>query len=93
MGAYETPNWSLGPFVLQSVLLLVAPALYAANIYMILGHLIRLTDGQVHSLIRPQWLTKIFVAGDVLSFVMQGAGEWPPDRIKCVFCDSKILNY
>ena len=34
-----------------------------------------LCDGAHHSLIKLRWLTKIFVAGDVLSFVMQALGE------------------
>ena len=34
-----------------------------------------ITDGEKHSIIRGKWLTKIFVVGDVISFLMQGAGE------------------
>jgi hypothetical protein len=41
---------------------------------MILGRIIRLTDGEEHSLIRAKWLTKVFVAGDVLSFFTQSGG-------------------
>jgi hypothetical protein len=91
MSASESPNWTLGPYIMQTLLLLVAPALYAASIYMILGRIILLTDGEHHSLISKRWLTKIFVAGDVVSFMMQGAGKltltptqrWTdPDEIK-----------
>jgi hypothetical protein len=60
---------------MQSLLLLLAPALFAASIYMVLGRIIRLTDGESHSLIRASWLTKIFVTGDVLSFLAQSGGE------------------
>ncbi|KAF9729152.1 hypothetical protein PMIN06_000059 [Paraphaeosphaeria minitans] len=67
-------QWKLGPYVMQSLLLLVAPALFAASIYIILGRIILLTDGEKHSLIRQRWLTKIFVAGDVLSFLVQSGG-------------------
>jgi hypothetical protein len=42
---------------------------------MMLGRIILATDGEAHSLIRKKWLTKIFVAGDVLSFFMQGGGK------------------
>jgi hypothetical protein len=66
--------WALGPFIMQSILLLVAPALFAASIYIILGRIILLTDGEKHSLIRQKWLTKIFVAGDVISFLVQSGG-------------------
>ncbi|WYZ39391.1 hypothetical protein EsH8_III_001305 [Colletotrichum jinshuiense] len=70
----ESPNWTVKPYIVQTLLLLVAPALYAASIYMILGRIILLTDGEVHSVIRRKWLTKLFVFGDVMSFILQGAG-------------------
>lgn len=60
---------------MQSTLLLVAPALFAASIYMELGRIIHLVKGQKFALIRVNWMTKIFVAGDVLSFFMQAAGK------------------
>ncbi|ORY11055.1 RTA1 like protein-domain-containing protein [Clohesyomyces aquaticus] len=66
--------WALGPFIMQSLLLLVAPALFAASIYMVLGRIILLVDGEQYSLIRKRWLTKIFVLGDILSFCVQGGG-------------------
>lgn len=59
---------------MQSLLLLVAPALFAASIYIILGRIILMTGGEKHSLIRLKWLTKIFVTGDVISFLVQGGG-------------------
>ncbi|KAM0449315.1 hypothetical protein ACHAO4_007662 [Trichoderma viride] len=72
--AKESPNWTLGPYITQSLLLLVAPALFAATIYMELGRIISLVDGESHCLIRKKWLTKIFVFGDTLSFLLQGGG-------------------
>jgi hypothetical protein len=71
----ETPDWTLGPYIVQTLLLLIAPALFAASIYMTLGKIILLVDGEVHSIIRKRWLTKLFVTGDVLSFLMQGGGS------------------
>ena len=59
---------------MQSVLLLVAPALIAASIYMVLGRIIVTIDGEKYSLIKKKWLTKIFVAGDVLSFLVLSVG-------------------
>lgn len=42
---------------------------------MILGRLItRLPAGPTRSFIRPSWLTKVFVLGDVLSFLVQSSG-------------------
>jgi hypothetical protein len=45
---------------------------------MVLGRIIVLTDGEAHSLIRVKWLTKVFVAGDVISFLGQSAGTFSP---------------
>jgi hypothetical protein len=74
MAAGQTPNWTLTPYIIQSLCLLIAPAFFAASIYMILGRIIQLVDGEVHSIIRARWLTKIFVAGDVISFLAQSSG-------------------
>ncbi|KOC12297.1 RTA1 domain protein [Aspergillus flavus AF70] len=74
ISATETPNWTMKPYVGQSLLLLLAPALFAASVYMILGRIIRMLNAGSISLIRPSWLTKIFVTGDVLSFLVQSGG-------------------
>ncbi|KAF2278442.1 RTA1-domain-containing protein [Westerdykella ornata] len=66
--------WALGPFIMQSLLLLLAPALFAASVYIILGRIILLTNGEKYSLIRQKWLTKVFVTGDVMSFLTQCGG-------------------
>ena len=75
ISATQSPNWALGPFLDQTLLLLVAPGLFAASIYMQLGRIILATDGEKYSLIRRTWLTKVFVTGDVLSFGIQAAGK------------------
>jgi len=67
-------RWALMPYIIQALFLLIAPALYAASIYMILGRIITTIEADHHSMIRPNWLTKIFVAGDILSFLMQSTG-------------------
>ncbi|KAK5133209.1 hypothetical protein LTR08_008044 [Meristemomyces frigidus] len=67
-------QWALGPYIAQTLLLLLAPALFAASIYMVLGQIIAYVDGERHSLIRKKWLTKAFVTGDVISFLLQMAG-------------------
>ncbi|PWY85055.1 RTA1 like protein [Aspergillus heteromorphus CBS 117.55] len=70
----QSPNWTLGPFLIQSLLPLVAPSLFAASVYMELGRLIIILHAQKYSLIRVNWLTKTFVTGDVLSFLLQAGG-------------------
>ncbi|KAM6507179.1 hypothetical protein FALCPG4_018561 [Fusarium falciforme] len=67
-------KFSIPGFSIQAILILVAPALFAASIYMILGRLIRTLRAEHHSLIPVKWVTKIFVTGDVLSFGLQAAG-------------------
>ncbi|KAK1974368.1 RTA1 like protein [Colletotrichum cereale] len=65
---------SIGGFVIQAILILVAPALYAASIYMILGRLIRTVKGEHLSLIPVDWVTRVFVIGDVFAFSLQAGG-------------------
>ncbi|KAL8950314.1 MAG: hypothetical protein Q9222_003637 [Ikaeria aurantiellina] len=78
---------SLGTYIIQSVLILVAPALFAASIYMTLGRLIRATQAESYSVVRVNWLTKCFVLGDVFTFFVQGGGggimaSTDPDKVK-----------
>ncbi|KAI4119305.1 MAG: hypothetical protein LQ345_000774 [Seirophora villosa] len=78
---------SLPGYIMQSLLILVAPALFAATIYMTLGRIIHATHAETYSPIRVNWLTKLFVFGDVLSFCTQGAGggqsaSGDPDKVK-----------
>ncbi|KAF5532229.1 Rtm1p [Fusarium mexicanum] len=63
-----------GPFIIQILLILLAPILFAASIYMFLGRLIYASGYSNLSLIRVQWLSKIFIAGDILCFLVQGSG-------------------
>lgn len=59
---------------MQAILILVAPALYAASIYMILSRIIRAIQAESLSPIPVRWLTKIFVTGDVVAFTLQAGG-------------------
>ncbi|OJJ95228.1 hypothetical protein ASPACDRAFT_55273 [Aspergillus aculeatus ATCC 16872] len=70
----QTPNWTTAPYIMQSLLLLVAPSLFAASIYMILARIIRLTDGDTRSVLPAHWITRVFVVGDVLAFLAQAGG-------------------
>ena len=76
--AIEAPDYTLGPYIIQALLILIAPALMAATIYMILGYIILAIDGERHSMIREKFLTKIFVLGDIFSFMVQSTGKKPP---------------
>ncbi|KAI4242619.1 MAG: hypothetical protein LQ352_007198, partial [Teloschistes flavicans] len=65
---------ALGPYLIQSLFVLVAPALFAATIYMTLGRLIRAANSPNLSLIRVNWVTTCFVIGDVFTFFIQAGG-------------------
>ncbi|KAJ5782666.1 hypothetical protein N7457_004440 [Penicillium paradoxum] len=70
----QYPNYTVPPLAIQAVLILVAPSLFAASIYMELGRIMIVTGGERLSPIRRSWLTKIFVVGDVISFFVQAGG-------------------
>ncbi|KAI5458506.1 RTA1 like protein-domain-containing protein [Mariannaea sp. PMI_226] len=74
LSAQEAPDFTKNPYIIQSLLLLLGPALFAASIYMVLGRVIDLLEAEHHSMIRTKWLTKVFVTGDVLSFLAQSGG-------------------
>ncbi|KAF4633258.1 hypothetical protein G7Y89_g4864 [Cudoniella acicularis] len=84
----QSPNWSTTPYAIQSLMVLLAPTLFAASIYMVLARIIKLTDGESHSIIKARFLTATFVTGDVLSFLAQSAGGGmlvqakTPDKLK-----------
>ncbi|EKV11507.1 hypothetical protein PDIG_18250 [Penicillium digitatum PHI26] len=63
MSSKESPNWTIGPYVMQSTLLLIAP-LFAASIHMELSRIIVIVKGEQFALIRVDWMTKILVTGD-----------------------------
>ncbi|KAF2488687.1 RTA1-domain-containing protein [Lophium mytilinum] len=75
INANETPNWTQTWFIVQYMGILLAPALFAASIYMILGRIVLLTDAETHSFVRLKWMTATFVSGDVLSFLVQALGS------------------
>lgn len=62
-------------YSVQTIMILLAPPLYAASIYMTLGRLIRFLDAESLSIVSTRWITAIFLVGDVVAFVMQAAGK------------------
>ncbi|KAJ5963641.1 RTA-like protein [Penicillium vulpinum] len=68
---FEIKSWAL-----QEMLILCAPPLVAATIYMVLGCIVRSFGAEHLSSLRPKWLTFVFVMNDVLCFCTQlgGAG-------------------
>lgn len=66
----------IGAWALQEMLILCAPSLISATVYMVLGRIILSFNAEHLSSIRPKRLTLIFVLNDVLCFCTQlgGAG-------------------
>ena len=61
----------------RAIVNLRAPALLAASVYMELGRIVMMLKAEEQLLwIRRSWMTKIFVGGDVFSFLLQAAGAW-----------------
>ncbi|KAH8897579.1 RTA1-domain-containing protein [Thozetella sp. PMI_491] len=69
----EPGCWRMMPYIIQSVFILLSPALFSASIYVILGRIVRLTDGESHILVKNRSITKIFVTGDLVCLFMQCA--------------------
>ncbi|KAF2489289.1 sphingoid long-chain base transporter RSB1 [Lophium mytilinum] len=65
--------WSDSGFKLQIVLLTIAPAFFAAGIYLTLKHLV-LTFGPAFSRLRPSRYTHTFISCDIVSIILQGVG-------------------
>ncbi|KAG8832355.1 hypothetical protein FRC18_005183 [Serendipita sp. 400] len=61
------------PSVIGQVFIIVAPACLAAALYMVVGRIMTQV-GASHSIIRPSWITPIFVGFDILSIGMQALG-------------------
>lgn len=41
---------------------------------MTLGRIIEVVDGEKYAIIKRRWLTKIFVTGDIICFLLLGGG-------------------
>ncbi|KAL4892302.1 RTA1 like protein [Aspergillus ambiguus] len=73
--ACTTATADLILYIIQSIFILLGPVLFAASVYMVLARLIRSVNAEKYSLIRINWVTKAFVAGDIISFLVQGQGS------------------
>jgi hypothetical protein len=60
-------------FTIQICCLIISPAFISAGIYLTLKHFV-INFGEGWSRLRPVWYTRIFIAGDIFSLVLQGAG-------------------
>ncbi|UPL03973.1 hypothetical protein LCI18_014907 [Fusarium solani-melongenae] len=72
--------------VISNIGIILALIPFAASIYMKLGRIVLMSGKPQLSLIKPKWLTKLFVCGDILAFLVQASGvsmltSEDPDKI------------
>ncbi|CCF38213.1 RTM1 [Colletotrichum higginsianum] len=84
--AHEDPT-HVGSFILQNLLILGSPPLFAATIYMSLGRIIIALDLRRHTMISPRLTAFFYVVVDISCFVTQVFGavmpaSGDPDGIK-----------
>ncbi|PLB48729.1 RTA1 like protein [Aspergillus steynii IBT 23096] len=72
MGA-EDPT-AFGPFVAQSICIVLPPAFYAATIYMTYGRIVNHVGRDDLSLVSARKVTKIFLWGDITAIIGQSTG-------------------
>lgn len=65
---------ALMPYIIQSLFILIAPIFYAASIYGLLEKLIIYVKAESTIPLRPTLITKLFLIGDILAFIMQSTG-------------------
>ncbi|KAK5159877.1 hypothetical protein LTS14_001982 [Recurvomyces mirabilis] len=65
---------NIGPWALQALLIMSAPPLISATVYMSFGRLISVLEEQGNALMRPKWITPVFLTGDIIAFISQIAG-------------------
>ncbi|ORX95730.1 RTA1 like protein-domain-containing protein [Clohesyomyces aquaticus] len=61
-------------YIHQNMFIILPPSLYAATMYMIYGRIVLFVNAPDSSIIPPHLVTKIFVCGDVLAFLLQSSG-------------------
>jgi hypothetical protein len=65
--------FSSDAFTIQICCLIISPALISAGIYLTLKHIV-ISFGEGWSRLKPVMYTYVFIAGDLFSLVLQGAG-------------------
>lgn len=63
-----------GPWIAQKLLILLAPALFTITYHLTINRVFSVLDARKFSIIPLQWLAKVFITLDMLSFFLLGAG-------------------
>jgi len=72
-GLHSNPD-SSGIYIAEYLLVVLSPCAFIAADYVLLGRLARYLKCEQHLLVAPNRITKIFVASDVITFLIQAAG-------------------
>ncbi|KAE8366778.1 RTA1 like protein [Aspergillus caelatus] len=70
--AHQAPNYASAPAIAQTLLILVAPSLFAASIYMVFGRIIVWSEGELLPLFGPAGLPKCFSSVILSLFCSRG---------------------
>lgn len=62
------------PYIVSQVVIVMSPAFFAANLYMLVGRAI-VYVGPGYAILRPSLITPIFVGLDILAIATQGGGS------------------
>lgn len=83
----------MGSRILQMILILGAPNFLAATVYMTLARLTVALGVEDYSMIRPRWLTKIYVLIDFICFLSQfaGAGVQASGDATVISVENKVI--
>lgn len=65
---------NFGAWTLQAFLIICAPPMISATVYMSLGRTIRALEARENALMSPRATTPLFVIGDLIAFISQLAG-------------------
>ncbi|KIJ56800.1 hypothetical protein M422DRAFT_197995 [Sphaerobolus stellatus SS14] len=63
-----------GVYILEDLLVVLSPCAFIAAVYILLGHLAVHLNSSQHLLIAPRYITRVFIASDVTTFLIQATG-------------------
>ncbi|QRW24452.1 RTA1-like protein [Rhizoctonia solani] len=72
--AYGKNYSSLGLYVFLNMCTVLSPCGFIATVYVLLGRLSQHMYAEEYLLIRPSWITKIYVTSDVFTLLVQATG-------------------
>ena len=65
---------NIGGYIMQSTLILIAPARFTTSIYLILPRIIRALNGESLSILPIRSVKRFFIICDIISLVLQAGG-------------------